>query len=472
MVRRILLVNPPLYDFSAYDFWLKPFGLLRVAGCLRGRAELRLFDFMDRLHWAHEPGWRVDGWGRGQFMEEPAPMPAVYGPVRRTFKRYGLPRCLFRKFLAEEEPFDVALVQTVMTYWYPGVQEVLDDLRSLCPGIKTVLGGVYATLCSAHARTLRADLVVSGSQLKPLWHFLGLEPNVEGLPLWEAYPRLEVGILKLANGCPFRCTYCSVPAVEPVFIGHPIQRSLAELELLCRLNVRNVAFYDDALLYRSDQILIPFLRGALERQLAVQFHTPNALNARFIRPEVAQLMVAAGFRTFYLGFESRAYDWQRRTGGKVYSDELSRAVDNLTAAGADRGSITAYLIIGHPQSQHQDVESSMRFAHDLGIRVMLSEFSPIPGTPDGEQCRRLVDLDEPLWHNKTVFTLKYLGEEEVNRLKALCRELNRGLGSESGECQSSKWPPLTTRPLGKTHLGYRGSAKGREATWPITDQSS
>ena len=35
MKPKILLVNPPIYDFSAYDFWLKPAGLLRVAGFLR-----------------------------------------------------------------------------------------------------------------------------------------------------------------------------------------------------------------------------------------------------------------------------------------------------------------------------------------------------------------------------------------------------------------------------------------------------
>jgi hypothetical protein len=55
---------------------------------------------------------------------------------------------------------------------------------------------------------------------------------------------------------------------------------------------------------------------------------------------------------------------------------------------------------------------------------MLSEFSPIPGTPDGEQCRQWIDLDEPLCHNKTVFTAGYLGFAETNRLKLLCRQLN------------------------------------------------
>jgi hypothetical protein len=69
----------------------------------------------------------------------------------------------------------------------------------------------------------------------------------------------------------------------------------------------------------------------------------------------------------------------------------------------------------------------MRFAHDTGLRVMPSEFSPIPGTPDGEHCRHWVDLDEPLWHNKTVFPLIFLGDVEVQRLKPLARKLNRAL---------------------------------------------
>jgi hypothetical protein len=49
MKPRILLVNPPIYDFTAYDFWLKPYGMLRVAGFLRGQASFELFDFLDRL---------------------------------------------------------------------------------------------------------------------------------------------------------------------------------------------------------------------------------------------------------------------------------------------------------------------------------------------------------------------------------------------------------------------------------------
>jgi hypothetical protein len=65
----------------------------------------------------------------------------------------------------------------------------------------------------------------------------------------------------------------------------------------------------------------------------------------------------------------------------------------------------------------QNVEEPMRFTDLRGIRVMLSEFSSIPGTADGELYRRWVDLNEPLPHNKTGFTIRSLGEAEANRLK-------------------------------------------------------
>jgi hypothetical protein len=58
---------------------------------------------------------------------------------------------------------------------------------------------------------------------------------------------------------------------------------------------------------------------------------------------------------------------------------------------------------------------------------MLADFSPIPGTPDGEFCRKWVDMDEPLFHNKTVFPIILLGFDETNRLKDLQRRLNRSI---------------------------------------------
>jgi len=403
----LLLVNPPIYDFTAFDFWLRPYGLLRVAGQLR-QCRLTAFDYMrstDR-----------DAFGRGRFEKHEIKKPAALADVPRRFFRFGRPRAELLHLLSTEK-FDSVLVQTVMTYWYLGVQEVIDDVRRLQPQARIILGGVYATLCPSHAASLGADQVIAGLDLKPL----GL-PVSDGLPFWEGVDS-EVGVVKITEGCPFRCTYCSVPVVYPDFIGRPLDVCVEEVRHLARLGSRHVAFYDDALLFKPDRILLPFLDAVLRQDLRLSFHTPNALNARFITPEIARIMVRAGFKTFFLGFESSAYEWQRKTGGKVYSEEFANAVRALTEAGA--ASITAYIIVGHPDSQGQDPEASIRFAAEQGARVMLSEFAPIPGTPDGNACGAYTDLDEPLNHNKTAFTSRLLGADRVDDLKSQCRRVNR-----------------------------------------------
>jgi len=405
----LLLVNPPIYDFTAFDFWLRPYGLLRVAGQLRA-CRLTTFDYLVSRE--------RDAFGRGRFDQEPAIKPAPLADIPRRFYRFGRAREDFVRLLSSRR-FDVVLVQTVMTYWYPGVREVIEDVRRLQPHAKIILGGVYASLCPGHARSLGADQVVEGPNLKPL----GL-PLSDGLPLWESVD-VEVGVLKITEGCPFRCTYCSVPLVYPNFVARPLDVCVEEVRYLVRLGARHIAFYDDALLFKPDCILLPFLEAVLRQDLNVSFHTPNALNARFITPEIARLMVRAGFKTFFLGFESNDYGWQRKTGGKVYSEEFVDAVRVLREVGAS--SITAYIIIGHPDSQEQNLEASVRFAAEQGARVMLSEFAPIPGTPDGEACRAYTGLEEPLNHNKTAFAWRFLGPARVDGLKELCREVNRGL---------------------------------------------
>ena len=406
----LLLVNPPIYDFTAFDFWLRPYGLLRVGGQLR-KCKLTVFD--------HLVSSNHDAFGRGRFTRQAAVKPSALADIPRRFHRFGRPSADFQRLLSAQH-FDLVLVQTVMTYWYLGVREVIQIVRELQPHARIILGGVYATLCPSHAQSLGADQVIHGSGLE------GLSlPLSDGLPFWEGIDS-AVGILKITDGCPFRCTYCSVPVVTPNFVARPSDVCIEELRHLARLGARHVAYYDDALLFNAEHILFPFLERVLAEELHLSFHTPNALNARFITPEAARLMVRAGFKTFFLGLESSAYTWQRKTGGKVYSEEFANAVRALRNAGAS--SITAYIIIGHPDSEQQDLESSIRFAADQGARVMLSEFAPIPGTPDGESCRAYTQLDEPLNHNKTAFTWRKLGADRVDRLKLLAKQLNCRLG--------------------------------------------
>jgi hypothetical protein len=427
MTPKILLVNPPIYDFSAYDFWLKPYGLLSIAGYLRGKADFVLFDCLDRSHpfTAAQKSLESDQWGRGRFYCERIPNPSRLKFIPRYYRRFGLPRSIFKDFLQREGPFNFALVQTMMTYWYEGVREVIENIKQTWPSTKIILGGNYITFCKSHAENLGADFLVPGTNLEPLWKYVGIEPDTKQPALWQAYEKLNVGVLKLSEGCPFNCTYCSVPKVYGKFKARPLQRSLAELELLVNLGVQNIAFYDDALLFEAEKVLVPFLKETIKRNIKVNFHTPNGLHARFINKKIAELMIQAGVKTFYLGFESASTQWQKETGAKVFFDELAQAVEHLTSAGAEPTNISAYQILGHPHIDTQQLESTMHFVNSLGIRGTLADFSPIPGTPDGEIGRKWVDMNEPLMHNKTAFPIILMGFEKTNQLKDLQRQLNR-----------------------------------------------
>lgn len=423
MVSRILLVNPPIHDFCAYDFWLKPYGMLRVAGMLRGQVAMDLFDFLDRSdeRMAQDVTLRSDGWGRGEFRKEPLPKPAVLKDVPRRYYRFGLPRAAFREFLAAREPYDAALIQTSMTYWYPGVREAIEDLRARSPRTRIVLGGVYASLCCEHATGLGADVVVVGNHLDPLWNLIQIPPAQEGPAYWEAYPVLYAGALKLTDGCPFRCTYCASDRLHGGFAPRDTALVLSELRTLVERGVEHVAFYDDALLYRADETLLPLLDQVLERGWRIRFHTPNALHARFITAALAKRMVQAGFHTFYLGLESVSARWQERTGRKVTTDEFRQAAAYLREAGAEE--VLAYVLLGHPQSDPESVAAALNLAWKNAVHPALAEFSPLPGTPDGDACAGQTDLSEPLNHNKTAYPIRAWGAKTVNRLKALCREI-------------------------------------------------
>lgn len=105
MQPNVLLVNPPIYDFSAYDYWLKPYGLLRVAGMMRELCGMQLFDYLDRWHAGVSTPVHSDPWGRGSFAAARVPIPDELADFERPYRRYGRLRQAFQAFLSDHEPF-------------------------------------------------------------------------------------------------------------------------------------------------------------------------------------------------------------------------------------------------------------------------------------------------------------------------------------------------------------------------------
>lgn len=84
-----------------------------------------------------------------------------------------------------------------------------------------------------------------------------------------------------------------------------------------QFQVKNIAFYDDALLMEPSKHIIPILKEIIKRGIKCNFHTPNALHIREIDQEAAELLFRSGFKTIRLGLETSNEATQIETGGKV-----------------------------------------------------------------------------------------------------------------------------------------------------------
>ena len=194
--------------------------------------------------------------------------------------------------------------------------------------------------------------------------------------------------------------------------------------------IRDIAFYDDALLARANEHIKPILRRVVASDLNLRFHTPNGLHANMIDEDLAVLMKAAGFATVRLSIESVHEIRLRDSCMKVTPEGFTVAVDHLMSAGYAPGQLEAYVLMGAPGQQPEEVEETIHFVHDRGTIIRLADFSPIPGTEyftTSEESYGL-DLQEPLLQNSSVIPHLVPGlYGQYQNLKALARSLNAGL---------------------------------------------
>lgn len=439
-VPHILLINPWIHDFAAYDFWAKPLGLLTIAGMLRAHGiDVSLIDCLNRFHprlAAAEPGAR---YGRGPYLKTRIPKPDGLSDVPRHYSRYGIKPPWFKADLLKLPRPDLVLVTSLMTYWYPGVRETIASIRSVFAQTPIVLGGIYARLCHDHARRhCGADHVaVEGAEtglLALVQKFTGFSVSSKYDPAdldSHPYPALDLQTtvnyipLLTTRGCPFDCAYCASHFLEPRRLLRSPESVIEEIKYWHRrCRIRDFVLYDDAFLVDANRHAIPILEGICRSGLDIRFHTPNALHIREINATTARLLYRAGFKTLRLGLETAEFAQRRALDIKVSEAEFRRAAKCLLEAGFNRDQIGAYLLVGLPGQHMSAVERSIKTVADSGITPVPAYYTPIPHTalwPQAVAASRYDIAADPIFTNNAVVpcSKEPFSWELLTRLKKL-----------------------------------------------------
>ena len=422
----ILLVNPWIHDFAAYDFWAKPMGLLLLGAILRDHGcNISYIDCLDRFHSQDSEKNPFVRNGRGPYLKTIIPKPQGLEDIPRNYSRYGIkPEWFIKDLLSVPKP-DLILVTSLMTYWYPGVWETIKIIKKILPDVPVVLGGIYAALCYEHAvKNSSADYVFAGNGVKEILSlvqkYTGFSPkhnldykfnpddmDTYPLPALDLQNKIAYAPIITSRGCPFTCSYCASNYLDSGWMVRSPENVVKEIWFWHKTHgVKDYIFYDDALLINSEKRIVPILEQIIDSGIKIRFHTPNAVHIREINKKIADLMFKSGFKTIRLGLETAVFEKRNSFDRKVTEAEFKLAAACLLEAGFEKKQIGAYLLAGLPEQTFEAVAESVQIVKMNNITPIPAYYTPIPHTAMWKKaaaCSRYDIEADPVFTNNAIF---------------------------------------------------------------------
>jgi radical SAM superfamily enzyme YgiQ (UPF0313 family) len=298
---------------------------------------------------------------------------------------------------------------SAITSTAPQSYRLADKVRAA--GIPVAMGGTHVTFLPDEALQ-HADYVVKGEGEFAFQELIdAIETSGEGIekiqnlsflkdgkaihnPERPKIPNLDVnpipdytlirgwkpgGVVSIATsrGCPFSCTFCSVPGMYGhAFRTHSIDRVLEELKL--HKDTPYVFFADDiftANKKRVKELLSRMVQSGLTPMWGAQVRTETVDD-----PELLKLMKDSNCFNVYVGFESINPRTLKLFQKKQDLAKIERAIERFHA---NKIGIHGMFVVGSDEDDVETVWATAEFAKKWDIdSVQFMIMTPIPGSPD------------------------------------------------------------------------------------------
>src|SRR3989475_3723372 len=323
-----------------------------------------------------------------------------------------------RVYIEDIAPVDMSEVMSAdfvgvstLTSTAPQSYRLADKVRAA--GIPVAIGGTHVTFLPNEGLQ-HADFVVRGEgelafqelvhaiqagygfeQIKNLSYLADGRPV--HLPERPKIPNLDVnpipdhrlitgwkpsGVISVATsrGCPFSCTFCSVPGMYGhAFRTHSVERVLQELEVH-RGNM--YTFFADDIFTANKKRCKELLRGMIDHDLTPDWGA-QVRTETVDDPELLQLMRDSRCFNVYVGFESINPRTLKLFQKKQDLAKIERSIERFHAHNIR---IHGMFVVGSDEDDVETIDATAEFAlkNDIdSIQFMI--LTPIPGSPDWDQ---------------------------------------------------------------------------------------
>lgn len=306
---------------------------------------------------------------------------------------------------AEEIPFDEPWDLVGLTGMGSGIVrawQIADEFRAR--GVKTVIGGIAASLCKPEWTLAHADSLVIGEaeelwpevlrdarrdELQPVYR-MREPPDIATLPLprYDLMNRGTYGLwtpVQATRGCPFTCSFCSITSYfDQRYRKRPVGEVIRDVRAAKRRRgTRYIAFIDDNI--GVDWDYCAELWEALIDEEIIWMSQCSLHIAD--RPDMLSLAYRSGCRLLSYGIESTSpgslveidKTWNR-------PERYAEAVATIRAHGID---VSTEMIIGFDHDDHDVFDRTYEFLMENRISVpRVHILTPVPGTPLYEEMER------------------------------------------------------------------------------------
>jgi radical SAM superfamily enzyme YgiQ (UPF0313 family) len=211
---------------------------------------------------------------------------------------------------------------------------------------------------------------------RPMIRDLDTNP-IPAFDLVHGWKRGGIVTIATSRGCPFSCTFCSVPGMYGhAFRTHSVTRVVEELK--AHRDASYIFFADDiftANKRRTKELLARMIADGVTPPWGAQVRTETVDD-----PEMLELMRRSNCFNVYVGFESINPRTLQLFQKKQDLDKIERAIERFHAHDIK---IHGMFVIGSDEDDLETLDATAAFAKSRQLEsVQFMILTPCPGSPD------------------------------------------------------------------------------------------